>query len=209
LPFPTLAQLKGYLLDRHGLTATGDTSLNQVLNGAIDTLERVSGYRPFVSAGTASDVQVLIERGSAQFPNGALGTVTVSRGGTTYVQDSDYRLYPVSKSPRQGLAWLRPVPPSLPVTVNADWGYCLDADLPHDVFLAVLQHAAGTVLADKNLGRLTVDGERWVDGDVSQTNAGSAGGSGSKAGLAAVIGGQLVEQAEVVFRRYQRASNWG
>jgi hypothetical protein len=200
LPAPTRAQLIELLADRYGVTVTDEDHLDWALIAALDELSETTGYRPFI-AGANSNHTYRAERGALRFANGATGTVTVSKDGAQLTDGQHFRLLPRNSERVEGLEWL-----GLPATivVNAAWGY--GSDYPPAIWQAILEHAAGRVLSGLRIGKLAQVGDSWTDGDVSVRNGSVLTG---REGLAAIAGGQLIEEALATWQRNSRSAVWG
>lgn len=200
MPAPTKAQLIDLLADRYGASVADESHLDWALAAALDELSEVTGYRPFI-AGAASNHTYRVERGRVRFSNGATGTITVSRDGTQLTEGQHFWLLPRNGDRYEGLQWL--IQPAT-IVVNAAWGY--GSDYPSAIWQAILEHAAGRVLSGIKLGKLTLAGDSWTDGDVSVHNGSALAG---RDGLAAIIGGQLIEDAVATWQRNSRTVVWG
>lgn len=209
---PTVADLKAFLVNRCGISATAviatdDATLTKALNWALAQLQKETGYRPFI-APAASDYKVMVRGGRGLFSNGAVGTVVVSQDGNVYTADLDYRLEPLNSSPKEYIVWLRTLNPSKPLTVNAQWGYA--ADYPDDVWEALLMLAAAFAIVAFVAGQAGLLGSDWTDGDVSQHLAvQSSAGQIDQTGIASVAPGILAAEARRVFGQYKRTVVWG
>jgi len=205
---PTAAELKAYILGRFRITID-DThpSVAQTITAAVDALERVSGYSPFVAGATPTAKRIKVTSRKAVFPNGALGTVTVATPVRTLTEESSYRLGPISGDPpARWLEWLENGYPGVPLTVTARWGYA--DDYPADVFHALKRHAASQIMDQISSGQAAVSGLSWSDGDVSQTNAvGKL--TQTRAGDLAGAGAVELDQALATFQSYRRVEVWG
>lgn len=208
---PVVADVVAFLVNRCGVEAdsllvTHLATLTAALNSALAQLSLLTGYDPFI-AENAEDKSVEVRGRRGLFWNGANGDVVVSLDGTTYTEETDYRLYPLNQDRKEWIQWLRTLSPTKPLTVNAEWGF--GDDYPDDVWEAIVMFAAGYALAAYALGQAGYLGESWTDGDVAMKMA-IAGRLTTEQGLASVAPGALVSEAKLVFAMRSRKNlAWG
>lgn len=209
---PTVSDVQAFLANRCGvdtsLTVYTDTAtITKALNWALTKLRQVTGYDPFVY-GSAADMTVEVVGLTGRLPNGANGTIVVSKDGTTYVDGTDYRLYPLNGSPKQYFRWInRNVVPTKPVTVNAQWGRA--SDYPDDVWEAIVMLTAAFCLVAFASGQAGILGSSWTDGDVSVTYAVQRMAQTGGAGVSSMPAGALAAEAVATFENYKRVVAWG
>lgn len=208
---PETSDVVDFLVNRCGVDAdsllvTHTATLENMLNAALQDLERVTGYSPFITA-AASDGYVEINGKRGLFWNGANGALTVSLDGTIYTEGTDYLLYPLNQARKEWMKWLRVCAPGKPLTVNAEWGFA--DDYPADLWEAVVMLAAGMAIASYSAGQAGFAGESWTDGDVSVKQATAAHSSG-ETGLSSLSPGALISEAKASMLEHSRKNlYWG
>lgn len=211
MALPTTTDIATYLSQRFGITVTaGDASITQMLNAALADLETITGYSPFISDGSSSALVLDFPRLAPYMlvlPSPLLTLSSIVVAGTTFTENVDFTLEPVRRQgPKLRVAFYRTPPTWMRVvTVTGTWGYCTAANLPADLFEAIMQLAAGKILSAITAGEVTSAGESWTDGDVSKRNVG--GSTGGMAGLESSAGGAgVIASAQKTIARYKNTA---
>lgn len=141
MAYPTLAQVK----TRLGIPdTTEDTTITQILNGAIDTAEKHCG-RVFVAANATINYDAVApyvtknKRVLHLFAD-LVSITTLTNGDGSVIASSDYRSWPfttpyyeIELDRRSGLIF---TDATQPISVAGDWGY--SASCPDAIFQAIL-----------------------------------------------------------------------
>lgn len=196
---------------RFGVTVTaGDASISQMLNAALADLETITGYSPFISDGAVSALTMDFPKLAPYvlpLPSPLLSLTSITVDGAAYTENTDFTLEPVrKKGPKLRIAFYRtPFRWMRSVVVSGTWGFCTAADLPADLFEAIMQLASGKILAAITAGEVTSSGESWTDGDVSKRNVG--GSTGGMSGLDSSAGGAgVIASAQKTIARYKNTA---
>jgi len=195
---PTNTDVTSYLSERYGVTVSGTGSIDDLIASAIEELQAVTGYRPFVSS-TQSSHRVWVRGSRVRLPNAIITLGEVTSDGQTFTQGTHFELGPLSGPRIEWLEWLVHYP-AKPVTIDAIFGH--STDYPADVWLAIVQLVAARVIDGLLTGKIADSGVSWSDGDVSESY-GAVVTSGGKGEAGSVASGEI-DRAMTTFKRHRR-----
>lgn len=153
--YPTTGEIEDYLSEA-GITATS-TRLTRARASAISLWEQGTGFVPFIAGASSARLFTLgrewYERAYRDrlfdLPGGLVAseTITVVRDGETLTKGEDW--WPLPESARysgEPYTLIRFNTATMTeyegLSITGRWGWCLEADLPADVFDAIAQKAA-------------------------------------------------------------------